>query len=193
MNQESDIQQLKDIWLDAESRKLLYSKLRDHSHTLSLVNEICHKVPAHRLRSRPAEQIAAIIMNMLRIIDDLESRNGQLAFAHIRAELDGVDVFETQGVLSIKLSVTAVALMQTRPFVLECELLRQAEKMVKSIAESAEKMQAEARKQADGQPQRPTCKVCGNMADEVGIIEHGRGCYMADADGGGYTYVGDDT
>ena len=45
-----------------------------------------------------------------------------------------------------------------------------------------------------GEPEqpRPTCKVCGNEADEVGVIEHGRGCYVVSEDGGGYSLVGDE-
>lgn len=33
------------------------------------------------------------------------------------------------------------------------------------------------------------CKVCGNVPDESGVIEHGRGCYVVDEDGGGTTFV----
>lgn len=33
------------------------------------------------------------------------------------------------------------------------------------------------------------CKVCGNVPDEEGCIEHGRGCYTQSADGGGTSYV----
>lgn len=33
-----------------------------------------------------------------------------------------------------------------------------------------------------------TCKVCGNSNDEDGCIEHGRGCYVVDEDGGGSEY-----
>ena len=36
------------------------------------------------------------------------------------------------------------------------------------------------------------CEVCGNMADEEGIIEHGRGCWVVNEDGGGYSLVGED-
>ncbi len=35
------------------------------------------------------------------------------------------------------------------------------------------------------------CKVCGNHPDDTGTIEHGRGCYTQDSDGGGYSR-GDD-
>jgi hypothetical protein len=31
------------------------------------------------------------------------------------------------------------------------------------------------------------CKVCGNEPDEDGVIEHGRGCYVVNEDGGGCT------
>lgn len=34
------------------------------------------------------------------------------------------------------------------------------------------------------------CKVCGARPDEDGWIEHGRGCYVLSADGGGSEYVG---
>ena len=33
------------------------------------------------------------------------------------------------------------------------------------------------------------CEVCGNIPDEYGVLEHGRGCYVVDADGGGDTFV----
>lgn len=33
------------------------------------------------------------------------------------------------------------------------------------------------------------CEVCGNTADELGRIEHGRGCYVVEEDGGGSTFV----
>jgi hypothetical protein len=33
------------------------------------------------------------------------------------------------------------------------------------------------------------CEVCGNTADEYGRIEHGRGCYVVEEDGGGYSHV----
>jgi hypothetical protein len=33
------------------------------------------------------------------------------------------------------------------------------------------------------------CKVCGNTPDDSGILEHGRGCYMVDEDGGGSEYI----
>jgi hypothetical protein len=36
------------------------------------------------------------------------------------------------------------------------------------------------------------CKVCGNMPDEDGCIEHGRGCYTQSEDGGGISYADDD-
>ncbi len=34
-------------------------------------------------------------------------------------------------------------------------------------------------------PQYCPCDVCGNNPDETGTIEHGRGCYVVDSDGGG--------
>ncbi len=34
-----------------------------------------------------------------------------------------------------------------------------------------------------------TCKVCGNWPDETGLVEHGRGCYVVDSDGGGFEVV----
>jgi hypothetical protein len=33
------------------------------------------------------------------------------------------------------------------------------------------------------------CKVCGNAHDETGTLEHGRGCYTQDEDGGGSEYI----
>jgi hypothetical protein len=33
------------------------------------------------------------------------------------------------------------------------------------------------------------CKVCGNVPDETGCLEHGRGCYTQSEDGGGTSYV----
>ncbi len=33
------------------------------------------------------------------------------------------------------------------------------------------------------------CKVCQNQPDDDGSIEHGRGCYVVDANGGGTTWV----
>lgn len=33
------------------------------------------------------------------------------------------------------------------------------------------------------------CDVCGNWPDEYGVIEHGRGCFVVDEDGGGTSYV----
>lgn len=33
------------------------------------------------------------------------------------------------------------------------------------------------------------CKVCGNRPDADGILEHGRGCYTLDPDGGGSEWV----
>lgn len=33
------------------------------------------------------------------------------------------------------------------------------------------------------------CDVCGNVPDEDGILEHGKGCYTQSEDGGGYSYV----
>lgn len=33
------------------------------------------------------------------------------------------------------------------------------------------------------------CKVCGNVADDEGMLEHGRGCYMLSEDGGGDEYI----
>ena len=34
-----------------------------------------------------------------------------------------------------------------------------------------------------------SCKVCSNVPDEDGTIEHGRGCYTQDEDGGGVSFV----
>ena len=33
------------------------------------------------------------------------------------------------------------------------------------------------------------CKVCGNMPDESGALDHGRGCYTQSEDGGGTSFV----
>ena len=33
------------------------------------------------------------------------------------------------------------------------------------------------------------CDVCGNVPDENGIIEHGKGCYTQSEDGGGTSVV----
>ena len=39
------------------------------------------------------------------------------------------------------------------------------------------------------QRQAYACKVCGNVPDEDGMIEHGRGCYVVSEDGGGESWV----
>ena len=33
------------------------------------------------------------------------------------------------------------------------------------------------------------CDVCGNVPDEAGFIEHGKGCYTQSEDGGGFSEV----
>lgn len=33
------------------------------------------------------------------------------------------------------------------------------------------------------------CEVCGNVPDEIGELEHGRGCYVISEDGGGSSFV----
>jgi len=33
------------------------------------------------------------------------------------------------------------------------------------------------------------CKVCQNVPDEDGYLQHGRGCYVIDSDGGGTDYI----
>lgn len=33
------------------------------------------------------------------------------------------------------------------------------------------------------------CDVCGNVPDEWGVIEHGKGCLTQSEDGGGISYV----
>lgn len=33
------------------------------------------------------------------------------------------------------------------------------------------------------------CDVCGNVPDDDGMIEHGRGCYTQNEDGGGTSFV----
>jgi hypothetical protein len=37
--------------------------------------------------------------------------------------------------------------------------------------------------------QNYACKVCGNYPDEEGVLDHGRGCYMLDENGGGSEYI----
>jgi hypothetical protein len=37
--------------------------------------------------------------------------------------------------------------------------------------------------------QNYACKVCSNYPDEEGVLDHGRGCYMIDENGGGSEYV----
>ena len=37
----------------------------------------------------------------------------------------------------------------------------------------------------------PRCKICGNMADPSGCIEHSRGCYTQSENGGGVSWVPD--
>ena len=39
------------------------------------------------------------------------------------------------------------------------------------------------------QRERYACKICGNVPDEDGALEHGRGCYRLSEDGGGIEYV----
>ena len=39
------------------------------------------------------------------------------------------------------------------------------------------------------QREKHACEVCGNVPDEDGFIEHGRGCYVVNEDGGGITLV----
>jgi hypothetical protein len=33
------------------------------------------------------------------------------------------------------------------------------------------------------------CDVCGNVPNGEGVLEHGRGCFVASADGGGDSFV----
>jgi len=33
------------------------------------------------------------------------------------------------------------------------------------------------------------CDICGNVPDEYGVIEHGKGCYTQSSDGGGVSSV----
>ena len=33
------------------------------------------------------------------------------------------------------------------------------------------------------------CDVCGNVPDNDGVIQHGKGCYTQSADGGGESFV----
>jgi hypothetical protein len=37
--------------------------------------------------------------------------------------------------------------------------------------------------------QNYACKVCSNYPDEEGVLDHGRGCYMLDENGGGSEYI----
>jgi hypothetical protein len=39
---------------------------------------------------------------------------------------------------------------------------------------------------------RYECDVCGNSPDEEGLLEHGRGCYVVDSDGGGLEFISED-
>lgn len=34
-----------------------------------------------------------------------------------------------------------------------------------------------------------SCKVCGNVPDVEGYIEHSKGCYVVSEDGGGESFV----
>jgi hypothetical protein len=50
------------------------------------------------------------------------------------------------------------------------------------------KHQSEPNAQPASEPDY-ACKVCGNAPDETGTLEHGRGCYTQDEDGGGSEYI----
>jgi hypothetical protein len=50
------------------------------------------------------------------------------------------------------------------------------------------KHQSEPNAQPASEPDY-ACKVCGNAHDETGTLEHGRGCYTQDEDGGGSEYI----
>ena len=150
MNKKSQREQLEDLWLKKDSRRLIYSKLRDHNETVNLVNDICENLQHYRDWS--PEEFAAIIMNMLHVVDELESRNAQLAHAHIRAETQGVDVFRTQKVWKSTCSMTEAALMQMPLHVIEHEMRRHTDTMIRGAVEAAAKMQADARKQGERQP-----------------------------------------
>lgn len=39
------------------------------------------------------------------------------------------------------------------------------------------------------QREKHACDVCGNVPDEEGFIQHGRGCHVVNEDGGGITLV----
>jgi hypothetical protein len=39
------------------------------------------------------------------------------------------------------------------------------------------------------QREKYACDVCGNVPDEEGFIQHGRGCHVVNEDGGGITLV----
>ena len=53
---------------------------------------------------------------------------------------------------------------------------------LKAMAEEQPKLTYEQR-------EKYACDVCGNVPDEDGCIEHGRGCYVVNEDGGGITLV----
>lgn len=33
------------------------------------------------------------------------------------------------------------------------------------------------------------CGICGNVPDENGVLEHAKGCYTENSDGGGYSFL----
>ena len=37
--------------------------------------------------------------------------------------------------------------------------------------------------------ERESCEICGNTPDEIGMIEHGRGCFAVSEDGGGISFA----
>jgi hypothetical protein len=58
-----------------------------------------------------------------------------------------------------------------------------------TFGEALKAMAEEQPKLAYEQREKHACEVCGNVPDEDGFIEHGRGCYVVNEDGGGITLV----
>ena len=54
--------------------------------------------------------------------------------------------------------------------------------VLKAMAEAQPKPTYEQR-------EKHACDVCGNVPDEEGFIQHGRGCHVVNEDGGGITLV----
>ena len=66
---------------------------------------------------------------------------------------------------------------------------------LKDICAKAWNTRAEDKPQADKRAlsyeerEDYACDVCGNVPDEDGCIEHGKGCYTQSEDGGGFSCV----